>query len=385
VSYHQGSTISADSLLGVKYLLSQTPIAKPYELLWQQDGISVYKNPYTLPLGFMVSKDVRETSLMSMNESNLFELQNNLWRALVGKAENKLFVPVPIDRVVATNLHEEMVESGTRYTKERENEEAYLEFHLVGHSDAPLYACFPADSDKELVEISVNGLALGRYFTWYLTDRIIELGCFAEGEEIVLKMKLLEDSVSYAVPLFYSQDMEVFLEYYDELSASPYQINSFTDSRLAGEITNAGDKQYALFTIPYDEGWKIFVDGESVTTTQVFDTLLAVEVPVGTHSISLKFTPRGIYPGIAITVFSCLILFAWFVIRHLKRFYPQNYSESAYEIPYAELFKEGYRGIVFDVDNTLVEHGAPANEAAVKLFSELHQLGFQTLILSNNS
>jgi HAD superfamily phosphatase (TIGR01668 family) len=66
------------------------------------------------------------------------------------------------------------------------------------------------------------------------------------------------------------------------------------------------------------------------------------------------------------------------------RFYPQNYCESAYDIPYAELFEEGYRGIIFDVDNTLVEHGAPANEAAQKLFSELHSLGFQTLILSNN-
>ena len=43
----------------------------------------------------------------------------------------------------------------------------------------------------------------------------------------------------------------------------------------------------------------------------------------------------------------------------LKRFYPDDYVDSAYEIPYEELYKKGYRGIVFDVDNTLVEHGAP--------------------------
>lgn len=52
----------------------------------------------------------------------------------------------------------------------------------------------------------------------------------------------------------------------------------------------------------------------------------------------------------------------------LKRFYPDDYVDSAYEIPYEELYKKGYRGIVFDVDNTLVEHGAPVTERAVALF-----------------
>ena len=51
----------------------------------------------------------------------------------------------------------------------------------------------------------------------------------------------------------------------------------------------------------------------------------------------------------------------------LKRFYPDDYVDSAYEIPYEELYKKGYRGIVFDVDNTLVEHGAPVTERAVAL------------------
>ena len=30
----------------------------------------------------------------------------------------------------------------------------------------------------------------------------------------------------------------------------------------------------------------------------------------------------------------------------LKRFYPDDYVDSAYEIPYEELYKKGYRGIV---------------------------------------
>ena len=46
--------------------------------------------------------------------------------------------------------------------------------------------------------------------------------------------------------------------------------------------------------------------------------------------------------------------------------------------------KKGYRGIVFDVDNTLVEHGAPVTERAVALFERLRKTGYDTCIISNN-
>ena len=68
----------------------------------------------------------------------------------------------------------------------------------------------------------------------------------------------------------------------------------------------------------------------------------------------------------------------------LKRFYPDDYVDSAYEIPYEELYKKGYRGIVFDVDNTLVEHGAPVTERAIALFERLRKTGYDTCIISNN-
>ena len=65
-------------------------------------------------------------------------------------------------------------------------------------------------------------------------------------------------------------------------------------------------------------------------------------------------------------------------------FYPGNYVDSAYEIPYEKLYERGYRGIIFDVDNTLVPHGAPADKRAIELFERLRAIGFSTCILSNN-
>ena len=68
----------------------------------------------------------------------------------------------------------------------------------------------------------------------------------------------------------------------------------------------------------------------------------------------------------------------------LERFYPTHYIASAYDIPYAALHGRGYRGIIFDIDNTLVEHGAPPNDRALALFTELGRIGYQTVIISNN-
>ena len=68
----------------------------------------------------------------------------------------------------------------------------------------------------------------------------------------------------------------------------------------------------------------------------------------------------------------------------LKTFYPDNEVDSAYEIPYEELFTKGYRGVIFDVDNTLVPHGAPADERAIAFFERLRGVGFKTILLSNN-
>ena len=64
--------------------------------------------------------------------------------------------------------------------------------------------------------------------------------------------------------------------------------------------------------------------------------------------------------------------------------YPGEYIDSTYSIDFDKLYKDGYRGVIFDIDNTLVTHGSPADERAIALFKHLKELGFSCLVLSNN-
>ena len=68
----------------------------------------------------------------------------------------------------------------------------------------------------------------------------------------------------------------------------------------------------------------------------------------------------------------------------LECLYPKVYLDSTYEIDFEQYYQDGYRAIIFDIDNTLVPHGAPADQRAIALFKRLHALGYQTMMHSSN-
>ncbi len=67
-----------------------------------------------------------------------------------------------------------------------------------------------------------------------------------------------------------------------------------------------------------------------------------------------------------------------------ESFYPTKYLDSTYEIDFEELYESGVRGVLFDIDNTLVPHGAPADERAKQLLTRLKELGIGVCLISNN-
>lgn len=67
-----------------------------------------------------------------------------------------------------------------------------------------------------------------------------------------------------------------------------------------------------------------------------------------------------------------------------RMFFPDAVEASTYQIDFKQLYKEGIRGVIFDIDNTLVEHGADADERSKALFQNLKEIGIDACLLSNN-
>lgn len=69
----------------------------------------------------------------------------------------------------------------------------------------------------------------------------------------------------------------------------------------------------------------------------------------------------------------------------LKCFYPYEYVPDVHAIDYEKLYALGYRGILFDIDNTLVPHGKGSTPEIDALFRRIQSLGLKTVLLSNNN
>lgn len=85
---------------------------------------------------------------------------------------------------------------------------------------------------------------------------------------------------------------------------------------------------------------------------------------------------------IVIVIFVLIIVFG--LRRVAEIFYPDEYLDGTYSIDFEMLYNEGYRALIFDIDNTLVEHGFPADDRSKALLTRLNEMGFSITFLSNN-
>ncbi len=70
----------------------------------------------------------------------------------------------------------------------------------------------------------------------------------------------------------------------------------------------------------------------------------------------------------------------------LKRLYPKQHYKSVFEIDYDRLLARGIKGLMFDIDNTLVAFDQmEATQEIEELFCKLKNMGFKLSLVSNNS
>ena len=73
-----------------------------------------------------------------------------------------------------------------------------------------------------------------------------------------------------------------------------------------------------LFSIPYDEGWSVTLDGEKVSTQKAAGYLLCFDISEGEHEIELSYTVPGIKEGAFIS-FLLLLVFVGLVLYKKKK------------------------------------------------------------------
>lgn len=300
--YNTGSTMAVDCLLGLKYIASYEPLYPEYDELYTINGLYVNQNPYALPLGFLVDANAADELDF---QADYFAIQNQIFQSISSHSKEKhLLSKASILRTDMENLKLTNSEKGIYEPLDTEADAA-LSYTLKTSGEGPLYARF-ASSDMHRAEVFVNGKSVSYYFA-DSDNGIIRLGDFEAGETAEITIQLWEDRLCLSAPYFYTLDVPLLEEYYQELCSAPYTMTRLSDSHLRGRINADGEKVHLMLTIPYSKGWTAKVDGQKIKPEKALSSFLLVPLEQGEHTVELYYRPRGFYTALGISFFSLLL------------------------------------------------------------------------------
>lgn len=280
----KGSTPFIDALFAARYGIypDQQPADSLKEQIGRQGSMWLYENKHTLPVGFVMPQDM-ETNWV-LDSGNPANVQNDLSSVL---GVSNLLVPA------------EGVSEGKKFT-----------FTADASGDYYVYV-----TNKKVEEVSAE---IGeRSLSFDNVDRgyFLELGYLPKGQEVILQSQTDGNPAMQAE--IWRFDPEAMEEIYQCLSKSPLELSSWTDTGLAGSI-NTPEGGTMFTSIPYDKGWKIWVDGTAVSGRPVFDAFLGVDLEPGEHKIRLSYEPQGLKTGAVITGVSAAAVAALAVCGWMK-------------------------------------------------------------------
>ena len=337
-SRYLGGTPVNDALLGIKYLITdkdQTkyygdPIFTPEDYGYDEDfspngQYDVYYNEYALSFAYGVADGWLAFDYESYD--NPYERLNAMITVMLGETETvEVFKPaIQNGQPEMENIeYKEDVDGHYSYKKDDKSKTSYLTYSYTVPENTELYFFYPNRYLRE-VKLSVKDKSSGNFsskgtFGGGETNRIVSLGESTTGE-LHLKVEISNSSNNlYVIPkdsYIYYIDMETYRDAFTRLGQTQFIIDSeSTDSHLTGTVTTTDQKQLMFTSIPYDEGWNIYVDGEKVEIYEANNSLVAFYVEgAGEHTLEMKYMPTVVAIGIGVSV-TCLVVYILILIAY---------------------------------------------------------------------
>ncbi len=330
-SKYLGGTPVNDSLLGIKYIISNNdmsdyygePIFTPEDYDYAEDytplgDYDVYCNPYALSFAYGVSDSWLAFDCEIYD--NPFERLNAMITTMLGEDETvQVFVPATQNGDPETeNIKTGTADGHISYKVDGNSGDSTVTYSYTVPTDKELYFYYPTRYLRK-VKLSVNGSSKGT-FGDNETHRIVSLGKSSTAD-MTLKVTIDNDSNNLYIidkeSYVYYIDMEVLEDAMTRLGAMQYAIDdSSTDSHLTGTVTTAVEQQLMFTSIPYDEGWNIYVDGEKVELYESADALISFYIDgTGEHDVEMIYRPAVIVLGYTISGI-CLLIFVALLILY---------------------------------------------------------------------
>lgn len=297
-----GATPLTNAITSMKYVMYRDGDFNNNTMIYKTtyDGISVYENPYYLPLGFCVSQDLAYFEPVS----TYFEVQNGFAQAATGLNARLFTVTEPIYTATGTNCTTTVVNNSISYTKTG-TEKPIVQVSFLVEDNVDLYMDISGGNVRQ-VKLYLDGrqVADDRYQT-----QAFHLGALTQGQQVMLEFTFNTggsdtDTITLHTAQFHN---EVWDTVYQELQKNPMEITEYRDGYVKGTVE--ADAQEMLFlSVPEDSGWSIYVDGKETEHAPVMNAFAGVMLEEGSHTIEMKYISPGFRAGVIISAAALIIL-----------------------------------------------------------------------------
>ncbi len=304
---YDGATPLVTSLLGVRYVFAAEDGVLPgntfieSEKTVENESIFLYENQTVLPLAYVVDEELGES--FAYNYSNPFTTQNDFAEAVLGD-QVALFRAVAVQEEYAFQLFDEGAGAENGLNGESPLNQRFIIDIPAGENLFLYVTTYMEAINVEIVNVE-NGETYTREYDDLKFKKILSIGVENYDRRIVITSG--DDSVTDMNFYAYMMNEEVLLQVYEVLAANTMEITSFSETRITGSI-ESGTSGELLFTIPYDKGWAVKVDGETVDTFGWKEAFLAIPLEEGSHEIELSYCPTGFREGLVLSIVGGIVL-----------------------------------------------------------------------------
>lgn len=322
--YYRLSTPVFNSMFGIKYLLNKNISFGGDNYATEFSGTSgsvyMYKNKYPLSVGYMMNGTILD--MTDESEANPFEYQNKVLKLATG-IEQSCFTARVADNVEYENMSSSRYGFGNySYKNDKENTAGKAVYNFSGIDGASLYGyasctgkCIDSTSIKYNGAVLDDGDIIEKY------PLVFPMGSSSSADKSVIELhtKSENDSGNYKI-MVYAMDHKLFDEAYSRLADEQLEVESFGDKKITGRITAKTDGVLFL-SIPYEKGWRVYVDGKKTETISVLDAMLGAEISAGEHEIRLEYVPEGFPSGLVLSTASAALIGVtiWFEEKRKKK------------------------------------------------------------------
>ena len=302
---YANNSILADSLFGIQYNISDSPIDKyGFKDIYQKDNLTLYENQFSLPIAFAsqsVYNDVK------FNEHTL-DSQASFLNQLAN-VDFDYFSPIPYEKTENTDDLISVTSSS--------NEDASIQYQIEVPENSQVYLSFTnlhfSNDKQKKVDILVN-----REKKTFTTDNVFSffnLGYTKETKTFNIHVSFPGNSqVSFESPTFYRLDTQTLTEAIQKIKEQPVTVSTSKNKVFA--TYDVQQDTSIFFTIPYDKGWSAYQDDKKIEIKQAQTGFMKVDVPKGKGTITLSFIPNSFITG-AICSFTSLLLFG--IYNHKRK------------------------------------------------------------------